>query len=136
MNADAAEQIAASVADVIGATRKFLFFLQKYLPDPPRERPEEYDQVDWTALPEILRMIYGYRSKALHEGRPFPAPMCESPHLFEHGVPIERPMGLSSASNNSSWMRKECPMLLATFEYIVQGALVAWWKDSPAPREE
>lgn len=84
--------------------------------------------MDWDALQAPFRLIYGYRSKALHEGQPFPAPMCEPPRMFDNGRPIERPMGLSSAAYNASWTKEEYPLLLSTFEYLVHGALLAWWR--------
>lgn len=122
-----AEGIAKSIAPLIGSTRKFLHFLQLYCPPPPDRRPSEGDQVDWTTLGEKFRLIYQYRSAALHGGQPFPHPMCETPRQFDASGPIERPAGLSSAANNASWSMDDCPMLLATFEYIAQGALIAWW---------
>jgi hypothetical protein len=83
-------------------------------------------RMDIHRLPPDL--IYGYRSTALHQGRPFPAPMCEPPRAFDSGVAIERPLGLSSAAYNASWVKDEYPMLLATFEYLVHGALLNWWE--------
>ncbi|QOC94355.1 hypothetical protein [Micromonospora craniellae] len=127
LDEEIAENIAKSIAPLIGSTRKFLRFLELYCPPPPNLRPSEGDQVDWTTLNETFKLIYQYRSIALHGGRPFPQPMCEAPRQFDDGVPIERPSGLASGANNASWIAVDYPMLLATFEYMTQGALVAWW---------
>jgi hypothetical protein len=124
----AAEEIAKSMATLIGSQRKFLRFLELYCPQSPDQRPSEHDQVDWATLQEAFKLIYSYRSTALHGGQPFPQPMCEAPQKFDPGAYAERPSGLSSGAHNSSWSAADCPMLLATFEYITQGALVAWWK--------
>jgi hypothetical protein len=132
LDPDVAERIAKSVSNVIGATRKFLYFLEKFCPAAPGERPDDHDQVDWNALGPMFKQIYGYRSDALHNGRPFPAPMCEVPRTDVNEVPIERAWGLSSAADNASWTKEEYPMLLATFEFIVRGALINWWEQLPA----
>lgn len=128
LDPEVAEGIAHTVSSIVGSTRRFLAFFDRFCPEPPMERPAVHDQVDWAALPETLKLIYGYRSKALHEGRPFPAPMCEAPRAFDSGVGIERPLGLSAAAYNASWMKGEYPMLLAMFEYLVHGALLNWWE--------
>lgn len=128
LDPEVAEGIAKTVSSIVGSTRRFLAFFERFCPPPPLERPAVHDQVDWAALPETLRLIYGYRSTALHQGRPFPAPMCEPPRAFDSGIAIERPLGLSSAAYNASWVKDEYPMLLATFEYLVHGALLNWWE--------
>ena len=73
--------VAEHIADSLGMTRKFVEFVLKYLPDPPQLRPPEWAQFDWESsrLKTALRTIYGYRSDALHDGRPFPGPMCGAP---------------------------------------------------------
>lgn len=132
LNEEIAESIAKSIAPLIGSTRKFLRFLELYCPPPPSLRPSKDDQVDWRTLDEAYKLIYQYRSSALHGGRPFPQPMCEAPRQFDDGVPIERPSGLTSGAYNASWSKADYPILLATFEYITQGALVAWWSQLAA----
>lgn len=127
LDGEVAENIAKSIAPLIGSTRKFLRFLELHCPSPPDQRPSEHDQVDWNNLTNAFKLVYEYRSTALHAGQPFPQPMCEAPRKFDDKAFIERPTGLASAANNASWAADDCPMLLATFEYITHGALVAWW---------
>jgi hypothetical protein len=73
--------VADHVADSLGSTRKFVDFVLRFLPEPPASRPPEWAQFRWESdkLKKSLRAIYGYRSKALHDGKPFPAPMCRPP---------------------------------------------------------
>lgn len=88
--------IADQVADSIGATRKFVNFTLEFLPPPPDARPPEPAQTPWDHqfLRQSLRTIYAYRSKALHAGIPFPAPMCLPPMKLhgEWAAPTERPL--------------------------------------------
>ena len=107
---------------------RFLSFMENFLPGPPDERPK-WDKVDWACMTDYLRMIYNYRSRALHAGTPFPEPMCEVPHVFDDGVPIERPIGHATGVPEASWLAEDTPMLLSTFEYIVRSALLRWWSE-------
>ena len=81
-------------------------------------------------MPRHLRTIYGYRSKALHEGTPFPYPMCEVPFQHEDwAAHAETPLGLATTVGDTTWAREATPMLLHTFEYIARGVLQNWWKE-------
>ena len=122
------EDMAGDLAYLFGATSKFLRFITRFAPDPPTRRPA-FSQVDWTQLRKAVNTVYSHRSKALHEGRPMPAPLCEPPHMFEGGVPSERPLGLGSAAGASVWEPKDLPMHLHIFAYVVRGTLLAWWRD-------
>ena len=127
---DLPEQVAECIADSIGATRKFIDFSLTFLPGPPSLRPESPRHCwDTAALRKTMRIIYGYRSDALHSGRPFPAPMCEPPRLE---VPEEVPLGLASLRNDSIWFRKDTPLMLHVFEYIVRHSLLKWWNSMVA----
>lgn len=122
---DLPEQVAECIVDSIGATRKFIDFIGKFLPGPPSRRPDSARHCwDTAALRRTMRIIYGYRSDALHSGRPFPAPMCEPPRLE---VPEEVPLGLAALRNDSIWFRKDTPLMLHVFEYIVRHSLLNWW---------
>jgi len=86
--------------------------------------------VEWSPdnLKKAFRQIYAYRSKALHDGMPFPAPMCEPPFLHELWETVaERPLGLATSLVSGTWLAKDTPMLLHTFEYIARKAIDAWW---------
>lgn len=39
----------------------------------------------------------------------------------------ERPIGLATSVGSGTWLAKDTPMLLHTFEYIARNALIAWW---------
>jgi hypothetical protein len=124
-----ADRVAKEFADVIGVGKKFREFLLTYLPEPPPERPPNYVQVDWStdSLAQAFRNIYHYRSKALHDGMPFPAPMCQPPVKYESAweAPEERPHGMSVSGG--TWLPDDLPMRLHIFEYITRHALNAWW---------
>jgi hypothetical protein len=62
-----------------------------------------------------------------------PAPLCEPPHMFDDGVPSERPLGLGSAAGSATWRPKDLPMHLHTFAYVVRGTLLAWWREASDP---
>lgn len=124
-------EVAKLIADSFGATKKFVDFLIEFLPDPPIERPPDAGKLPWEAaeLRRILRTIYKCRSKALHGGIQFPAPMCEPPmKLGDSNVPVESPAGLATAAMGGVWVHeKDAPMHLHIFEHIVRGALGNWW---------
>ena len=128
-------QIANEFADSIGSTKKFVEFLLAYLPPPPEKRPVEWGQVEWSSdnLKKAFSKIYSYRSKALHDGMPFPAPMCEPPFQHKLGEAVsERPIGLAASVGSGTWLAKDTPMLLHTFEYIARNTLDAWWTSMAA----
>lgn len=133
-----ATKVADKFADSIGATKKFVDFLMRFLPRPPKQRPAEGIQVEWTHsnLEKVFRLIYRYRSKALHDGIPFPAPMCMPPRFgppLRGRVAEEKPIGLGSQIGIHEWQEKDTPILFHTFEYIARNALNAWWTEIAAP---
>jgi len=129
------ERIASEFADSLGATAKFVDFLLEHLPIPPPIRPPNWAQVDWTlpALASAFRSIYGHRSKALHEGIPFPAPLCRTVvNPANRAVPSERPIELGASELGGVWTGKDLPLYLHTFEYITRESIVSWRKRSAA----
>jgi hypothetical protein len=120
-------RVAKELAPLIKAQARFVGWLTEFMPPPPDTRPPVWGQVDWAELPTQLARIYTHRSNALHDGRPFPQPMCDPPRNPEDGPPLERPFGLASAYNDAVWNQEDTPMLLRTFEYLVRRALQAWW---------
>jgi len=124
------EDLVSAVADhlegQLRATWKFNTFVAAFLPPPPPVRPKLL-RVDWERLGKHLSTTYGYRSRALHEGHPFPAPMCDPPHTLEPPELEERPVGNAVATANAVWLADDMPMLLNTFEYVVRHILLAWW---------
>ena len=122
---------AEELAPHLGSTRKFIDFILEFLPEPPAERSYEWAQHPWEAKPmkASLKKIYDYRSRALHGGTPFPAPMCLPPSsVAEKKALIEVPMGISTTTRGGTWASKDMPMLLHVFEYIVRNSLLKWWR--------
>jgi hypothetical protein len=126
------EQVAGEIAHLMKATRKFISFIKSHLPDPPSQRPPEAFQHKWSrnSLGDSLSTIYNHRSRALHNGTPFPLPMCEPPNSYADGsgMPPEVPFGEAYRSLGATWVKKDMPMLLHTFEYIVRNVLLQWWR--------
>jgi hypothetical protein len=124
--------VAEHIAESLGITRKFVEFALKFFPDPPRLRPPEWAQFKWESsqLKKALRTIYGYRSDALHDGRPFPGPMCEAPARLDPSweAPAERMLAEGASQRGGVWLQDDIPMNLHLFEYIARGVLVRWWE--------
>ncbi len=127
--ASLADEVSLLVVSFMGSTKKFRDFVLKFLPEPPKQRPAEFAQHSWDlkTMSKSLVTIYKWRSRALHGGIPFPYPMCMLPHEF-HGGLTERPLGLSTMTQQAVWSRDDTPMLLFVFEYIVRNVLLSWWK--------
>lgn len=135
LQARGGDELVAAVADqlahVLGATKKFRTFLRTFLPAAPDLRPDEVLQQDWRwkKLEGPLNAVYGARSTALHAGVPVPLPMSVPPFLQPgQSVPAEVPLGGGMSALGAVWDSKDVPMLLNTFFYIVQGALLNWWQ--------
>ena len=113
---------------IIGSQRKFIEFILNFLPEPPEIRPPEAWQHPWVSevIESSLKIIYTWRSKALHGGIPFPEPMCWIPYHGKEGI-AEIPIGLASATKGGVWLQKDAPMHLHIFEYIVRNSLCNWW---------
>lgn len=129
------EKVAKMISDSLGSTKKFVDFIEQFLPLPPTKRPDKSGQHEWTpkALRESLRVVYKYRSKALHGGKPFPLPMCDPPTVLEGwAAPSEIPSGLATSALGATWVIEDTPILLHTFEYIVRNALLNWWRSLPS----
>jgi hypothetical protein len=126
-------KVAEQMADYMGATKTFIDFIIHFLPPPPPERPPIFAQVMWEvpALKKLMRQIYGYRSRALHGGHPFPAPICVPPSpIGEQGQLEETPTGLAASMKGAVWVAKDLPMFLHIFEYIVRNTILSWWVEA------
>jgi hypothetical protein len=127
------DQVAKLISHTLGATKKFIDFTMRFMPEEPEERPEKkWCCVDWSksGLKKVLNMVYEYRSRSLHGGIPFPAPMLEPPFQISFGsCSSEVPMtGLASHSRGGTWMPVDTPINLHCFHYITRGVLLKWWQ--------
>jgi hypothetical protein len=115
-NTGLVEWFTNTIADREGTQARFLDFLKKFQPSPPRRRPKSTYRQDWRALQQQLRYIYGARSNDLHKGSPIPKEMCEPsygpPTAIAPEVTYSRPPRLR----------------LHVFEHIVRHALLSWWR--------
>lgn len=126
-------QVSQLIAHTFGATKKFIDFTMQFMPSEPQQRPDqEWLQVKWSkgGLRKVLHRVYDYRSRCLHGGIPFPAPMFEAPFYSSAGsLPSEVPLtGLASHSRGGTWMPKDTPINLHCFHYIARGVLLNWWR--------
>jgi hypothetical protein len=121
------EPLSNYLRETTKSARKFVAFLKAFLPEPPADRPESENlRIDFSSdkLIRDFKIIYSYRSRALHTGVPFPLPMCfpRHPDLKE-----ERQFALGMSSRGATWsFNKHRPMLFHTFEHIARGALLRW----------
>lgn len=125
------------VADEIGhtlqSTKKFIDFATKFAPRVPKQRPKgKTFRLNWSKsnLKRVFQKVYAYRSRALHTGVPFPAPMFRPPFVTQTKEPeSEVPfIGLGSYSSGGTWIPKDVPINLHTFHYIARHALLNWWE--------
>jgi hypothetical protein len=121
------ERCAGHMSRHLRATNRFLSFLLDYLPSAPPRPGERVVEIEWTpsSLKKSFGKIYNYRSLALHDGTPFPRPMCDPPSLG--GFHQERPAGIAAGYGDAAWLVSDCPMLLHVFEHITRNAVLAWW---------
>jgi len=126
------QKVANLIIDSIGSTKKFTDFIIHFLPDPPSQRPQNRDQIFWDEdnMTKYLKVIYRLRSEALHQGTPFPAPLCMAPYGPSNEVYIEKPTDTAMSTLGSTWTAKDLPMYLHIFEYIVRGSLLKWWRSN------
>ena len=126
--------VAEAIAPTLGATKKFIDFVMRFLPNPPKERPDGCRlKLKWTNshLKKTLRKVYNYRSRALHASIPFPYPMLSQPFLAKPGEPVsEVPfVGLGGSAAGGTWIPKDIPINLHIFHYITRHVLLNWWKN-------
>jgi hypothetical protein len=116
------------LARLLRATQRFLSFVQQFLPPEPQRPAQNVVPIswEWTSLRKALSRVYDYRSRALHDGIPFPMPMCAPPMLG--GFYYERPSGLAAGTNEAAWASGDLPMLLHVFEHIARGVILGWWR--------
>lgn len=129
---DLVKIVADHIEQSLGATKKFVDFVLHFLPAPPDTRPSEAFQIPWDreSMKKVFHIVYGYRSKALHGGTPFPAPMCDPAFRMSstEGYAERGSVGLAASTRGGVWLAKDVPISLHAFHYIVRGVLLCWWK--------
>ena len=125
--------VANELTRTLRATKKFLDFCIEFLPQPPNQRPPVHAQIDWNKshLKKVLNKIYQYRSLALHEGIPFPAPLCTAPDRIEEDGRVSHAeigtLALAVHTLGASWRSNDLPISMNAFCHLVQGTLNNWW---------
>ena len=141
-DAEHVRKVAEFIAPTLGATKKFIDFTMRFMPDEPSHRPAEWLQVKWTEteLKKVLSKVYLYRSRSLHGGIPFPDPMLQFPFPYPIDKKSSLPeVPLGSASYSGTWLQKDIPINLHCFHYITRGVLLNWWRDAltqPSPHPD
>jgi len=76
-------EVAESVADSLGSTKKFVDFVMAFLPPAPSLRPADWGRHPWESkqMKKTMNIIYGYRSNALHGAVPS-LHLCANLHIF------------------------------------------------------
>jgi hypothetical protein len=125
------DSIAALLAPQARAAARYRRFLRDHRAPPPPRRPEPYARMNWSAsaLSKAVHKIYEHRSVALHQGVPFPSPLCAPPWNDDNKIPAETMFALGAGSGDAYWPRSELPMHLHVYAYIVASALKAWWTE-------
>jgi hypothetical protein len=123
--------VAEQLKNLFSATKKFLLFCEEFCPPEPSARPNHaYQRIDWAwpSLKPILKKIYDLRSRALHAGVPFPAPMCTYPDRRGTDTPAEKAVtSLATQTQGGQWVPEDAPIALHAFQHFVRGALLGWW---------
>ena len=127
------KMVADEISHTLKSTKKFIDFAMRFAPRVPKERPKErWLRLNWTKsnLKKTFQKVYHYRSRSLHTGVPFPAPMFRPPFVMQATGPgSEVPfIGLGSYSSGGTWIPKDVPVNLHTFHYITRHALLNWWE--------
>lgn len=65
---DLVASIAVDLAHLVKSTGRFLDFAMAHLPRPPPVRPPEPERMDWPGIRGYLKVVYDWRSRALHDG--------------------------------------------------------------------
>lgn len=123
------QALSPDLEPLLGSLRKFKGFIERNFPSPPTVRPRNA-QIPWSiqTIGPMLSKIYAHRSRALHDGTPFPIPMCRPPQsLEESGIARETPFALAESNLGGVWRLEDTPMHIHVFEHIVRQSILKWW---------
>lgn len=134
-NQDVIKKTADTFVDVTRSMRKFIDFYKYFLPDNICQESSKGFDCSGDNLEKALKIIYKYRSEALHGGIPFPAPMCHAPSKIDNFY-WQKPTGLASTTLGSTWMSEDMPMNLHFFHYLTRLALINWWLECAKMEEK
>lgn len=127
------EAVAAAISRLFWQESKVWSFVKAFDPGPPLVRPAPAWQIDWSELEPAIRAIYDHRSRDLHDGIPWPWPLCEPPEIAEGDLPAERYPAIAVSAKGAQWTSARLPMYLHVFEHLVGGALRRWWQSLAQP---
>jgi hypothetical protein len=97
-----------------------------YPPPEPLGRPGKPFRIEWANIVSLVKKVYELRSDAVHEGRPFPAPLLDPPLPAVH-PPREAP-GTTVGAGESVWTPADMPVYLHVFAGVVGSVLRNWWR--------
>jgi hypothetical protein len=120
-------EVARRLRPILRSTAKFINLFERYFPGAPTQRGPISLAWSFPVLKPMLMKIYSHRSKALHDGTPFPLPMCLPPTYFD-GVPSDYTLGLAMSGSQGAWRAEDTPMHLHVFEYLVRESILNWWR--------
>lgn len=118
---------AETFAPITKATSKFMKFCKEFSPKQLEQKNSKGFKYTSTQLSKALGTIYNHRSKALHSGIPFPAPMCSYPDEYE-GVYGQVPNQLGVYTKGATWVGSDIPMNLHLFHFLTREILLGWVK--------
>ena len=126
---DLLKTVAEQTSQLFRVQGKLRHFGGAFRPPPPPVRPDgEAFRIDWDRLDALLRVIYEHRSRDLHAGIAFPAPLCDPPQILgADNVPAERFPALAVSTLGAEWTAEQLPMYLHVFAYLVGETLRSWW---------
>ena len=117
------------LSPMLESTKRFVGFLKAFGPleSPPARPKGAINIIAWelTELEVQYKRIYNCRSRALHSGEPFPAPMNE--HAGDGPDYGETIHGSAQYTQDAVWLKRDVPMRLHVFEYVTRSALLLWW---------
>lgn len=117
---------AETFAPITKATAKFIKFCKEFSPKNLEQKDSTGFKYSSTQLSKSLSTIYNHRSKALHSGIPFPAPMCSPPDEYEKGVFRQVPNSLGVYTKGAVWVGSDIPMNLHLFHFLTREILLSW----------